>query len=398
MENYDPTVWHTWKLVKVEATDGEGYAVRFYIDGDMALELYTKAEFYTEATDAGVCFENVAGGNMIMRSAYSSRPIVEAKEVLSLVEYGVSADLLTSAGVSVASGESVLDYDGSADGVYASDFFMGTAGVSFAFRANSDWGSAAAEQLVVNFGSTKLALLSKGDNSASVLVSTTTNGFGEWSYEVPVGSFNEQAWHTVEIARRQFVRPLDGRGYQLELTLDGKRIELVMPMSLMWDETNQALKITNVSQGTLVFQSNYEGDFATDLANEREIEIFRLGVIYGRFAVSNYSTANYEKITEIKTAYEAKINASTNISEIKAYAYAARAEMEKVETLASAASEGTPNAQGTATLVQAATNGATPDNTTETSVGCKAVVGSMGAAIGMLTVAAVALLKKKKED
>lgn len=331
MENYDPTEWHDWKIARVKAMNADGYAVRFYIDGENCLELYTtggltdkneKGEYNKYASEkyASVHFVNSSRTNVYVKSTYYSRPIILEEKSSDILEYGASMKLLDENGLTLSHGRSAIDYNGNLDSTYATHFYDNSHGLEFQFKSNVEWyaGYSHWDVMKVTLGATDIRFNAKGDNKISIHVYNRAHDYNTWGYEVPLErEFDETQWHTVKITRRKFVSPTgtqNEKGFQIALWLDGEKIiEKIEPNSGMWSWAYRMLSVTNLAGGDMVFKSTLS---ASDFVFERDkiSELSELPDNYEKLYMENAFTGtdvlNTNRI--INSVYTEEFSSTTN--------------------------------------------------------------------------------------
>lgn len=286
MEDYDPTVWHDWKIVRVKAINAEGYAVRFYIDGEECLELYTtggltdkdeKGEYNKFASEkyASVHFVNASRTEVYVKSTYYSRPIVWEEKSWDILEYGAPMQLLDENGLTLSHGRSAVDYNGNLDSDNVTHYYDDSHGLEFQFKSNVEWyqGYSHWDVMKITLGATDIRFNAKGSNRVSLHVYNRAHDYNTWGYEVPLErDFDEFEWHTIKITRRKFIRPTgtqNEKGFQIAIWLDGEKIiEKIEPNSGMWSWAYRMLSVTNLAGGDMVFKSTLnKADFVFEEDN-----------------------------------------------------------------------------------------------------------------------------------
>ena len=248
VENYDVTAWHLWQVVCVTAENGNGFALRFYVDDTLCQEVYTIGEIDEEFS--GVRLINRTGMVVACKSGYYTCPLAEDEACLGISEYNTAAELLEVDGKVIARGEKAVE-------VSTEDVYAKTAGVEFAFKANAEWNGKA---LNVVFGASVVEFIA-GENGLKVDVYNTANTYGVWGGNAAtLEEFDETAWHTLKITRRKFERPNGANkenGFILSVYIDGvKIVEKYEVKSPMWNENNKILSIENTSNVAVAFKKN----------------------------------------------------------------------------------------------------------------------------------------------
>ena len=246
IENYVVTDWHLWEVVCVKAENGDGFALRFYVDDILSQEVYTFGEI--DETFSGVRLVNRTGVTVNCKSGYYTCPLAEDEIFAGISEYNTAAELLEENGKTIASGEKAVD-------VSTEDVSMKSAGVEFAFKASAEWNGKA---LSVVFGASLVELIAD-ENGLNVDVYNVANVYGKWGGNAAtLENFDETAWHTVKITRRKFQRPNGANkenGYVLSVYIDGvKVVEKYEVKSPMWSENNKILSIENSSNVAVAFK------------------------------------------------------------------------------------------------------------------------------------------------
>lgn len=329
--NFDPTVWHEWQIVRVKAVNAEGYAVRFYIDGDECLELYTtggltdkneQGEYgkYASEKYAAVHFVNASRANVWVKSTYYSRPIVMEEETSDILEYGASMKLLDDDGLVLSHGRSAIDYNGNLDSENAPHFYDDSHGLQFSFKSNVEWYSGYShwDVMKITLGATDIRFNAKGANKISIHVYNRAHDYNTWGYEVPIEkSFDEMQWHTIKITRRKFIRPTgtqNEKGFQIAVWLDGEKIiEKIEPNSGMWSWAYRMLSVTNLAGGEMAIKSTLnKSDFAFEA--DKISQLYDLPgndeVLHYENAFSGADVLNAQRI--INSVYTEEFSSTTN--------------------------------------------------------------------------------------
>ena len=248
--DYDVTAWHLWRVVCVDALNGDGFAVRFYVDDTLCQEVYTIGDM--DETFSGVRLINNSGMDVACKSGYYTCPLAEEEVCSDITVYNTAAALTTENGLLVASGAKAASLTSEAT-------YQNSAGVEFAFKASADWASAVDGKVMnVAFGATEIRFGLAG-NALKIGVYNNAHTYGVWGSETILnGDFDETAWHTVKITRRKFERPNGANkenGFIVNVYIDGvKVVEKYEVISPMWSENYKALSITNVSGVDVAFK------------------------------------------------------------------------------------------------------------------------------------------------
>lgn len=331
LEDYDPTEWHDWKVVRVKATNAEGYAVRFYIDGEKCLELYTtggltdkneNGEYNKYASEkyASVHFVNSARTEVYVKSTYYSRPILLEESSSDILEYGASMKLLDEDGLTLSHGRSAIDYNGNLDSDNATHFYDNSHGLEFQFKSNVEWyyGESHWDVMKITLGATDIRFNAKGTNKISVHVYNRAHDYNTWGYEVPLNrDFDEFEWHTLKITRRKFINPTgtqNEKGFQITIWLDGEKIiEKIEPNSGMWSWAYRMLSVTNLAGGEMSFRSTLnESDFAFENDNISDLSELpdNYENVYMENAFTGTTVLNTNRI--INSVYTEEFSSTTN--------------------------------------------------------------------------------------
>lgn len=255
MSGYDPTQWHEWKIVRVSAVNGAGYAVRFYIDGERRAEIFTDGELTDKHSSAnggyyyndgsvnggagfhGIRFVNRSHGDVAFRST-ETLPMVEDTVCHDIIEFGGAMQLLDEKGVTLDYGMAVIDAYDSAVKSQNADIYNESNGVAFQFKAEAEWGSDSLwDQLVVRMGGSVLSFNSIGNNKWNLRVYNMASQFGnKWNIYPIDKEIDETIWHSMEITRRKVINPRGvSKDYKLTVRIDGdvvvEAITLNAPMS-----------------------------------------------------------------------------------------------------------------------------------------------------------------------
>ena len=274
MDNYEPTEWHTWRIVRVAAANARGYAVRFYIDGEFCAELYTIGELtdkhlnsngsysYNKAEKGfhAVRFVNCSGTTVSFKSAYYTRPVVEKETVSDIMYYGANTELLNENGKVFKSGSSAVDNNAGESSSFGKEWYAYSNGIEFMMKALDDWGNDY-DELKIMLGATQIRINSKGNNKITLHIYNMAHDYsGGWGQEYPIStSFDATKWHTIKVTRRKFVQNngyYDEKGIQVAVYIDGEKvIETVQNLSGMWSFANRRLAVTNNSGVDIAFKS-----------------------------------------------------------------------------------------------------------------------------------------------
>jgi hypothetical protein len=331
MENFDPTEWHEWEIARVKATNAEGYAVRFYIDGEERLELYTtggltdkneQGEYnkFSSEKYASVHFVNSSRTEVMVKSTYYSRPIIQEEKTSDILEYGAPMGLLDEEGLALAHGRSAIDYNGNLDSDNATHFYDNSHGLTFQFKSNVEWyhGYSHWDVMKITLGATDIRFNAKGDNKISIHVYNRAHDYNTWGYEVPLErDFDETEWHTIKITRRKFINPTgtqNEKGFQIAIWLDGEKIiEKIEPKSGMWSWAYRMLSVTNLAGGEMAFRSTLnKSDF--NFENDNISELSDLPDNYEKMYMENAFTGTEVLNTNriINSVYTEEFSSTTN--------------------------------------------------------------------------------------
>lgn len=250
ISDYDVTSWHLWRVVVVNALNGDGYAVRFYVDDTLCQEVYTFGDM--DEAFSGVRLINKSGVSVACKSGYYTCPLAEDEVCSDISAYNTASDLATENGLLVASGAKAASLTSEAT-------YKNSAGVEFAFKASADWASAVDGKVMnVAFGATEIRFGLAG-NALKIGVYNNAHTYGVWGNDTTLdGDFDETVWHTVKITRCKFERPNGANkenGFIVNVYIDGvKVVEKYEVISPMWGENYKTLSITNVSGVDVAFK------------------------------------------------------------------------------------------------------------------------------------------------
>ena len=291
VSDYDPTEWHRWKITRVKAIDADGYALRFYVDDQLRLELYTTGELTDKHLESNGSYSytwaslnlnsikmvNTSGGYMHFKTAFYSRPIVEAEECRDIFTYGASTELLEANGMYLSHGMSAIDSYTSNSFTHHDNWFEKTDGISFDFKATKDWGTGY-DKLKILYGATDIRFNSKGNNQISIHVYSHAHDHSvSWGQELPVSyTFDETQWHEIKVTKRKMLLTsgsYDEKGIQVAVYIDGvKIVEVIQPIGGMWSFAHRRICVTNLASVDAYVRSNlsmfdyeFEEESITDL-------------------------------------------------------------------------------------------------------------------------------------
>lgn len=289
-ENYDTTAWHKFSVVRVAATNGRGYLVRYYVDDVLCGEVYTAGELLDKRLNSNGGFDynvaglncnavrlvNCSGNSMAFRTTLHTRPIVQEETCTDIFYHGQSTDILDEEGVVYDNGKSLINSIGGSSSTFYADWHEKSDGIMFKMKTAGDWGSGY-DKLLINYGATTIRFNSKGNNKITLHIYNYAHDFVyAWGQEYPVNmNFDETQWHTIKITRRKFenTKGVYGeKGFQLAIYIDGKLIlEKVELTSGMWSFANRRMTITNLSGKDMTFKSTLsKADFESNYRFEEE--------------------------------------------------------------------------------------------------------------------------------
>ena len=334
MENYDPTEWHEWKIVRVAATNASGYSVRFYIDGQLCLDLYTSGELIDITTQADgslkygktynyVMLVNGTGQTMRFKTTFYSRPIVEEEVCEDIISYGASTELLNSEGEIYGHGLSPIDSASGSSSAFGNEWYAKSNGIEFMFKATEDWGTGY-DKLKILLGATQIRFNVTKENKLTLHVYNTANKYvAFWgNSEIPLNiELDETVWHTIKITRQKFLYTSGSygeRGLQVNVYVDGELLYQSVEMSGgMWSFANRKISVTNLSGVDVLFKSTLEASTFDEqyvFEEEKIAELYDMPqdnqMLYYEDAFTGLEINNIDRI--INSVYTEEFSSSTS--------------------------------------------------------------------------------------
>ena len=234
INNFDATKKHVWKFARVNTADTNdtGYALRIYLDGELAVEM----EDTNEVWGAGSAFHSISVNNLTgmevkLYSALSKKIEFEnEKNVYDIVEFDGRTDLYSGEGLTVQN--STQDINGywwlheantfafNMQGI--TNYAKLSNGVSWKMKSKNGWNTGA-NILRLAIGATDIRF-GYEENSKVLYVETIT----KWSQEtehvsdiaskiVLAGNYDTTIWHKFSVVR---VAAINARGYLLRFYVD----------------------------------------------------------------------------------------------------------------------------------------------------------------------------------
>ena len=329
-KNYKPEIFHEFKVVRVKALNTNAYAVRVYVDSDLACELYFAGAM--DNSDSNISISNISNAQVAIKALLYSRPLAQTARVYDLIELNGSVDYLN--GVTLNNNDIALNVSG--------DIVQGSYGIAFDFKAESNF-NGAGEIIAVTMGASKMfvKVCDNGNIAISVNALVGDTAIFERLVEIPNSSDHTQ-WRSIEFIKSRFIHPsgkLNSDGYQISIKVNGEVIaDIIEVYAPSFTNEFNFVKIQNVCQNAVMIKSSYSQEkYQTLLANVKEEQKVALQNLLSNFVEENYTATNWQALNNLYSAKLSEIDNAQSIYQIEAVILSATAEMNGVESISATA-------------------------------------------------------------
>lgn len=289
-ENYNSTEWHTWKVVRVLATNADGFAVRFYIDGELKLEVYDPFSLAFKVLDnngnavyanmqrnegdakAGHSCDltNHSGSELAVRSLLDYPAYVDGERYTDILEFGGDRALQSEQGKTFSNGEYVINTPYVANS--CEEWVTENNGIAFSFKSAKNWINGF-DSLQIILGATDLRVNCE-NGKLTFYIYNWAHSFGVWGGKID-GAFDIDftQWNTLKVVRLKdkFGSGEYGElGVKTKVYLNGELLFThIQPSGGMWSWEWRTIQVYNRNTGV---------DVAFRTTNTEQIEFEDLTV------------------------------------------------------------------------------------------------------------------------